>query len=305
MERKEQNSLPAELVAHVSAGCGDPGLRWLKELPTLIRRLEMVWSVRVGKPFPGIEYNFVAPAQRSSGEAVVIKIHPPWDPVEIFDEAAYLRTRAGDGCVRLLAVDEPARAILLERLVPGRTLVEMFSSRKPDAVGPAIEVLRRITRPAENAPADAPSLDGWFTNFESYKETDFPASYASKALGLYHDLMNRHDRPFYLHGDFHPGNIVSSDRGPFLAIDPKGIVGPLGYEIAVFLNNFHWWQETEPEVMGRLDMAVKQFAEAFDIPADEIRQWAYAQMVLGAWWTYSDLPDLYDGSVVKADVWGV
>jgi len=136
-------------------------------------------------------------------------------------------------------------------------------------------------------------------------ETDFPSGYAKRALEIYSDLTGPNARRYYLHGDFHPANVVSATRETFLAIDPKGIVGPIGYEIAVFLNNFHWWQEHRPDVQGRLDEAVSKFSEAFNIDAYELRCWAFAQMVLGAWWTYDEMPGIYNNEVVKADVWEV
>jgi len=36
-----------------------------------------------------------------------------------------------------------------------------------------------------------------------------------------------------------------------------------------------------------------------------LRQWAYAQMVLGAWWMYDEMSEIYDNEVVKADIWDV
>ena len=56
---------------------------------------------------------------------------------------------------------------------------------------------------------------------------------------------------------------------------------------------------------SRLDKAVFQFADAFDIDPFELRQWAFAQMVLGAWWTFDEMPEFYDNEVAKADVWNV
>ena len=50
---------------------------------------------------------------------------------------------------------------------------------------------------------------------------------------------------------------------------------------------------------------MKYYRIAFEIEAREIREWAYAQMVLGAWWNFADMPLHYDGSVGKADVWNV
>lgn len=64
--------LPNELVSHVSVGCGESGVAWLDELPSIVGRLETLWSMRLAEPFPGIEYNFVAPAVRDDGEQVVV-----------------------------------------------------------------------------------------------------------------------------------------------------------------------------------------------------------------------------------------
>ena len=98
---------------------------------------------------------------------------------------------------------------------------------------------------------------------------------------------------------------MTATREPFLAIDPKGIVGNLGYDIGVYLNNFIWWNGTRPDLTSRLNIVVAQFAEAFEIEPNELRKWAYAQMVLSAWWMFDEMPDIYDNEVVKADVWDV
>ncbi len=39
-----------------------------------------------------------------------------------------------------------------------------------------------------------------------------------------------------MHGDFHHFNILSSERG-WLVIDPKGVIGPAGYEVGPLLIN--------------------------------------------------------------------
>jgi streptomycin 6-kinase len=305
MKGNSFDHLPHELVRHVSVGCGELGVAWLQDLPGAIRRIEELWSVRLGDPFPGIEYNFVAPAVTAEGENVVIKIHPPWDPIEIFDEAAFLKARNGDACVRLLAVDEQSRAIMIERLFPGRTLTQLFDENKADAIEPSIYALQNIRMPAALAPETAPTVDGWWKTFERYEETDFPRDYAEKAFAIYRDLSRQSEHILYLHGDFHPANVVDSEREPYLVIDPKGVVGHLGYEIACFLNNYHWWQEDDPDVKPKLASAVEQFSAAFSIPQIELRQWAYAQMVIGAWWNFADMPELYTGNVVNADIWDV
>jgi streptomycin 6-kinase len=297
--------LPAELASHVSEGCGEAGKQWLRELPTIIADLERHWSITVDSPFPGIEFNYVAPATDGEGRPVVLKIAPPWTPVEIFGEAEYLRVKGGARCVKLIAVHEERKAILIERVVPGEPLFKTFAGREDNAIKPAIDVLSAVIGPVPVDASVSVSLDDWFDRFRRYSETDFPADYGAKALKLYDDLSAKPGGNLYLHGDFHPGNVVTSSENGFIIIDPKGISGHIGYEISVFLNNFHWWQEKKPDVRDSLDRAVTAFSNAFKISELELRQWAYAGMVIGAWWNYTDMPALYDGGVVKADVWGV
>src|SRR6478672_5359738 len=126
--------LPSELVKHVSEGLGDAGRRWLADLPGSVRHLESAWNVKVGKPVPAGEFNFVAPAAGTDGEGFIIKIAPPYIDGECYAEAAFLRHHDGRGCVRLLRQDRDARAMLLERAVPGLNLSEEFAGREMDAV---------------------------------------------------------------------------------------------------------------------------------------------------------------------------
>ncbi len=305
MGKDSHKWLPPELVAHVTAGCGAPGEIWLTELPDMIRQLEELWSISALPPFPGIEYNFVAPAKNRNGEDVVLKIAPPWDPIEIFGEAEYLRSREGVACAKLIAEERDSKAILIERIFPGEALFVRFKNRPEDSVAPAIDVLRAILRPCSGSETHIATQDAWFDGLRKYSGTEFPADYAFKALKIYERLSGAPRGNYYLHGDYHPGNIVTAGSNSFAAIDPKGLVGHLGHEIAVFLNNLHWWQEKDPGVREKLDAAVLQFASAFDLSPQDLREWAFAQMVLGAWWNFSDMPLLYDGGVVKADIWDV
>lgn len=305
MTNSFKESLPQELVTHITAQCGKPGEEWFDALPAIIKALEKRWDVVVAEPFPGIEFNFVAAAVRQNGEDAVIKISPPFEQIEIFGEAAYLRNRDGDGAIKLLDVDTEHRAILIERAFPGKNLAELFTGNEPDSLKPAIDILRTILRPPPTNSSEIVKLDDWFDGMRRYGSTAFPAEYARQALDIYDTLLVQPNRTFYLHGDYHPGNVVNATRSPFLAIDPKGIIGHIGYEIAVFLNNYHWWQEKRADVRDRLAAALSKFAMAFNISPLELRQWAFAQMVLGAWWNFTDMPDLYNNEVVKADIWDV
>lgn len=294
---------PAELVAHVTALCGSRGVEWLDRLPDLVTELGEKWGITVDAPFEKGEFNFVAPA---AGEGVdaVLKIAPPYATTEVFAEAEYLRSHDGNGCVRLLAEDHRSHAILLEHARPGDSMDVHFDADPFACVEPAIEVLKSILRPPDDI-REVQYLDDWFDKFRRFRDTDFPQDYGERAIEIYRRLQQQHDCIYYLHGDFHPGNIVTSDRGPFLAIDPKGVIGHVTYEVAVFLNNLHWWQKGKPGLVDNLNAAVTQFAAAFDIKEREIREAAYAYMVIGAWWNFDETPEHYDNEVVLADIWGI
>jgi streptomycin 6-kinase len=297
---------PADLVLHVTSICREPGERWLSRLQSLVREIEREWSIDVGPAYAAGEFNFVAAATHRDGSLAVLKICPPYENAEFEGEAAFLESRDGRGTVRLLSQDVEQRAILLERAVPGLNLAEIFTGREPECVPPAIDVLKSIIGPSPTNKSDIKMLDAWFDGLRKRHATTFPANYTAKALDIYETLSGQPGRTYFLHGDFHPGNIVSATRSPYLAIDPKGIIGHIGYDIGVFLNNMHWWQEREPDIQARLERSITQFADAFDIDPVELRQWAFAQMVLGASWSFDEMPEHYDASTVaKADVWVV
>lgn len=305
MNSGSKSSLPSELVTHVTAICGDEGEAWLAGLPRTINELEELWSISVEEPFSGAEFNFVAPARRSDVDAVVIKIAPPFKNTEIFSEAKYLRSRQGRGAVRLIEENRERLAMLIERAVPGIALFQQFKDDPAGCIEPAIRVLGDILQKPPSDMCDLQLLDRWFENFRRYKDTSFPAKLAEKAFEIYKRSSGESGRTFYLHGDFHPGNIVTSNRAPFLAIDPKGLVGHIGYDIAVLLNNLLWWQKGSGDVESLLQNAIAKFSEAFGLGEKELREWAFAYMVIGAWWNFEEMPEHYEGDAAFSEVWGV
>ena len=154
-------------------------------------------------------------------------------------------------------------------------------------------------------PAEAQLFYDWFYRFQRAKDTEFPRGYFERACEIYEKLFQDDEGTFYLHGDFHPGNVISSGQGEFVIIDPKGLVGHVAYDISVFLNNLHWWQQGRPNVRENLFLAAQKFADAFSMSELAIREAAYAGMVIGAWWNFEDMPGLYNNEVVLADVWEV
>ena len=94
--------------------------------------------------------------------------------------------------------------------------------------------------------------------------------------------------PMLLHGDLHHDNILSAERQPWLAIDPKGIVGEPAYEVGALLRN-PWSVLLDMPQPGRiLARRVDQLAEELGFDRARIVGWGIAQAVLSAWWCLED-----------------
>jgi streptomycin 6-kinase len=90
-----------------------------------------------------------------------------------------------------------------------------------------------------------------------------------------------------MHGDFHHYNILSSERG-WLVIDPKGVIGPVGYEVGPLMIN-PWSNISDG---SRLRVQTKRrvsiLAERLGWERETIIKWATAHAVLSAWWSIED-----------------
>ena len=284
--------------------CGTIGETWLNDLPQIIAELSKIWSLKVEKPFANLSYNFVAPCVCENGNAV-LKIALPLDNPEIYSEARFLQTANGRGAIRLLKFEEKRRAMLLERAMPGANLKEVFHENSEKAVEVSIEIMHEVLR---KAPKDSTflRLDDWFDNFfTKAQNTNFPFDFQKKAREFYEESSSNSKNKFLIHGDLHHENILSATRESFLAIDPKGIVGDVGYEISVFLNNHLWWLASEPNLREKLNAAVQKFSEAFAIEPKDLRKWACAQKILSAWWTFEDNGENWESELAFAEFWEV
>ena len=121
-----------------------------------------------------------------------------------------------------------------------------------------------------------------------------PRPLVETAERLFAELLNSMQQPVLLHGDLHHWNILSAERQPWLAIDPKGIVGEPAYEVGAILRNMapHLLAQTQPHGRSHWRQIIARRA---DILADELGfdrerllDWGLAQAILSAWWSIED-----------------
>jgi streptomycin 6-kinase len=90
-----------------------------------------------------------------------------------------------------------------------------------------------------------------------------------------------------LHGDLQHYNVLfDSDRG-WLAIDPKGVIGEVEYEIGASLRN----PIEKPELFASPDAVERRlrcFEAKLKLDYDRMLAWGFAQAVLSAIWSVED-----------------
>ncbi|MEP6789327.1 MAG: aminoglycoside phosphotransferase family protein [Acidobacteriota bacterium] len=305
MNKEFRATLPQKFVENTISLCGERGEKWLDDLPSIISALEKSWSITAGKHFRNLSFNYVANALLADGSSAVLKIGLPLTDVEIFGEAGYLRTMDGQGAAKLFEFDRERQAALLERAVPGANLKSVCKKNQAEAVAIAIRMLKRILRPVPAVPNEFIRLDDWFDGLKRAKGTAFPQDYAERALTYCDELSKDSKNIVLLHGDLHHDNILTATREPFLMIDPKGIIGHVGYDIGVFLNNHHDWLDWDTRLEGKLDRAITDFGEALDLGESVVRKWAFCQMVLSWWWMFDEMPDTFGEELGLSDIWNV
>jgi streptomycin 6-kinase len=246
-------------------------------------------------PFPNLTYNYVAPVTRADGTPAVLKVGFP--DREFFTEAAALRVFDGYGAVRLLEADLDRYCTLLERLEPGTPLLSFSDDEKATSI--AASVMRQLWRPPpENHPLF--TIERWsrdlFTVRDRFGGTTgpFPEWMIDRAQSLLRELMASSADPVVLHGDLHHDNVLAAQREPWLAIDPKGLVGEPAYETGSWLRNWLPDLLAQPNPRAILARRIDQFADELGFDSDRIRDWAFAQAVLSQVWASEEDADVRD-----------
>ena len=268
---------------------GASGEEWLQRLPAAVAQCAVRWSLEILPPFADLSYNYVAPAVRADGTRAVLKAAFPTR--ESLAEREALRLYAGQAATKLLASDGELTALLLERADPGEQLVAVADDDEATRI--AASVMRDL-RPAAPAQHSFPTIEDWGKGFRRLR-THFAGGtgpldpvLVERADRLFAELAASGAAPVLLHGDLHHYNILSAQRRPWLAIDPKGVVGEPAYEVGALLRNpLDWpfaWPDPTRTMARRLDLLADELA--FD--RARLHGWGLAQAVLSAWWSVED-----------------
>lgn len=262
------------------------------ESATLSQRLDervRSWRVVVEDTFETAT-SLIAYGRRDDDPVVLKLVKSPGDE---WHAGSVLHAFGGRGVVRVH--EFVGGAMLLERLRPGNSLVDLsLGDRDEESTAVLAEVIGAMAPDA--AMRTYPTVREWGEGFRRYTASGdhrLPPELVLQAEELYDELVDSQRRPRLLHGDLQHSNVLFDDRRGWIAVDPKGVVGELEFEIGAALRN----PIERPDVFAApavIERRLNRFATTLDLDADRVLRWAFAQAVLSAIW------DIEDGSIESA-----
>ncbi len=251
------------------------GQAWLNELPSLVEACADQWSLRLGEPYSYAFASLALPARLPDGEPAVLKVQFPDRESE--QEAATLAEWDGRGAVRLLSHDVTRHALLLERCEPGTPLSLLEADAALDV---AVGLLPRLWQPA--GPPFRPLAEeaAWWAGYlpDRWERggRPFERLLLDAALETLRALPPTQGEQVLLSQDFHAENVLRARREPWLAIDPKPLVGEREFGIAALVRGEELGRGAEA-ACHRLDRLTAELG----LDRARARGWALAQAV--AW----------------------
>ena len=255
---------------------GKPGFRsWLGTLPEAISAARAEWDLTVGPPFePGGQCAWVAPALDPNGQRLALKVG--WRHAEAEYEPEALAAWGGRGTAKLVDYRRltTSNVLLLERCEPGGSLSTQLP--EPERDGPIAELLLKLwaTSPAGVDFTDLTAMcDRWASEVEAAENPDVDRGLVSEAVILLRALPRDSTVRVLLFTDLHGDNVLSAQRSPWLAIDPKPHIGDPAFDVVQHIGTSYSRMQTDPAAL------VRKMAALTDVDAHRVRLWLFCRAV--------------------------
>lgn len=248
------------------------------------------WQLNNLRPFlSGSTNNYVACAySQIYKKEVVLKIllvntHEP-EALMLFD---------GNGCVKMLEYDPALKCFLLEYVNPGASLKTLFPQNDNEALKITADIIKKLhTKDLISQAIGFKTINQWLHVLHTFESKKIPAALLKKAQRLSIHLLALPQKMYVLHGDLHHENILQSGTN-WIAIDPKGIIGPLEYEVGRFIMNPIPDLLDQQDAISIIKNRIDRFCAIFDFDRQQLVDWTFVQAVLSACWTENGGSELF------------
>jgi streptomycin 6-kinase len=248
----------------------------------LMQRVEervRAWSVIV-KNTRETQSSFVAFGRRGSQPVVLKVLRQPgdeWRCGEVLD--------AFDGRGIVGVYEYVEGAVLIERLNPGTALAAIaLEGRGEEATDILAEVIQEMSHPHKSMKAYATvneslrnsrRMGKGFERYLASGDNQIPISLVEQSQQLHSELCASQQVARLLHGDLQHYNVLFDSARGWLAINPKGVVGEIEYEIGASLRNPY----EKPDLFASPDTIERRlmsYEANLRIDADRALAWGFA-----------------------------
>jgi streptomycin 6-kinase len=259
------------------------GAAWLERLPRLAAECAQEWSLTLGRPFADAHVSLVVPVSHADGTPGVLKLNFP--DAESEYEADALSFWDGSGAVRLHAHDRGRRALLVERCEPGTRLWTVEDEEEATRIAAAL--LRRLWR---KPPTDHPfrllvyEAARWAEELPRVwgeRGRPYERSLLDETVAFLREAGPNQGEAVVVHQDFHGGNVLRARREPWLAIDPKPLVGEREFDTASLLRDRRQELAGDDYPARTVRRRLDQLSSDLGLERERMRGWGIAHAL--AW----------------------
>ena len=190
------------------------------------------------------------------------------------DEIQGLRYWGGRSTVKLLEADDDSGAMLLERCLPGTTLRSEPEPAQDGIIAGILKQLWETTTESASRAGFRPlsqMIDLWCEETIAQRHVWPDAGLVNEGLRIMKELARPAPTDVLLATDLHAGNVLRSQREPWLAIDPKPFVGDRACDPVQHLIN------CEARLHGDPSALVKRMAGLTGVDPERLRLWTFAR----------------------------
>ena len=253
---------------------------WLERVPDLVAECVAEWNLRLGEPYEPGAAGYTVRAELPDGRDAVLKLIYPDRESE--HEADALALWDGHGAVQLLARDDERSAVVIERCEPGTAL----AAAGPDvALEVLIALLPRLWVETGEPFHTLEDEAAWWIGYlpEQWERSDRTVErrLVDAAVDALTSLSPSQGQQVLLHQDLHGDNVLAAGREPWLAIDPKPLIGEREFAVAPIVRSFELGH-SKRDALYRLDRLTSELG----LDRDRARAWTIGQTM--AWAFDSD-----------------
>ena len=175
--------------------------------------------------------------------------------------------------------------------MPGQSLVALASSDDRTATRIASSVIARLQGMGSPPSNDLPTIESWLASLQLSPRLGIPGQLIQvcrEAQEVAQELLGTPDDWVMLHGDLHHGNVLSVGHGQWIAMDPKGLLGPPEVEVAALLRNPLRYVLAQPDPSALVRSRVFVLAEHLGYEPWRMTWWGFVLAALAATWAFED-----------------